>query len=152
MRYIKWKWKSLSRVGLLATPWTIESMEFSRPEYWNESPLPSLWDLPNPGIEPRLPNCRRILLQLSLCHPLLLLPSIFPNIRVFSNESVVCIRWPKYWNFSFGISYKGYSLVAHAGPSCQYFLFLWYVGSVRVLRSCESWTWEYRIFSWGPQA
>ena len=39
-----------------------------------------------------------------LCHPLLLLPSIFPNIRVFSNESVLRIRWPKYWSFSFGIS------------------------------------------------
>ena len=39
-----------------------------------------------------------------LCHPLLLLPSICPSIRVFSNESVLCIRWPKYWNFSFSIS------------------------------------------------
>ena len=38
---------------------------------------------------------------LILCHPLLLLPSIFPSIRVFSNESVLCIRWPKYWSFSF---------------------------------------------------
>ena len=37
-------------------------------------------------------------------HPLLLLPSIFPSIRVFSNESVLCIRWPKYWSFSFSIS------------------------------------------------
>ena len=42
--------------------------------------------------------------HLSLCHPLLLLPSIFPSIRVFSNESVLCIRWPKYWSFSFSIS------------------------------------------------
>ena len=41
--------------------------------------------------------------HLILCHPLLL-PSIFPSIRVFSNESVVCIRWPKYWSFSFSIS------------------------------------------------
>ena len=41
---------------------------------------------------------------LILCHPLLLPPSIFPSIRVFSNESVVCIRWPKYWSFSFSIS------------------------------------------------
>ena len=39
-----------------------------------------------------------------LCHPLLLLSSIFPSIRVFSNESVLCIRWPKYWSFSFSIS------------------------------------------------
>ena len=41
---------------------------------------------------------------LILCHPLLLLPSIFPSIRVFSNESVLRIRWPEYWSFSFNIS------------------------------------------------
>ena len=42
--------------------------------------------------------------HLILCHPLLLPASIFPNIRVFSNESALCIRWPKYWSFSFNIS------------------------------------------------
>ena len=42
--------------------------------------------------------------HLILCHPLLLPPSIFPSIRVFSNESVLCIRWPKYWSFRFSIS------------------------------------------------
>ena len=42
--------------------------------------------------------------HLILCHPFLLLPSIFPSIRVFSNESALCIRWPKYWSFSFNIS------------------------------------------------
>ena len=42
--------------------------------------------------------------HLILCHPLLLLPSIFPSIRVFSNDSVLRIRWPKYWSFSFNIS------------------------------------------------
>ena len=42
--------------------------------------------------------------HLILCRPLLLLPSIFPSIRVFSNESAFCIRWPKYWSFSFNIS------------------------------------------------
>ena len=42
--------------------------------------------------------------HLILCHPLFLLPSIFPSIRVFSNESVLHIRWPKYWSFSFNIS------------------------------------------------
>ena len=47
--------------------------------------------------------------QLILCHPLLLLSSIFPSIRVFSNELVLCIRWPKYWSFGFNIS-----------PSCEY--------------------------------
>ena len=42
--------------------------------------------------------------HLILCHPLLFLPLIFPSIRVFSNESVLCIRWPKYWSFSISIS------------------------------------------------
>ena len=42
--------------------------------------------------------------HLILCHPFLLLPSIFPSIRVFSNKSVLCNRWPKYWSFSFSIS------------------------------------------------
>ena len=42
--------------------------------------------------------------HLILCRPLLLLPSIFPSIRVFSNESILCIRWPKYWSFSFNVS------------------------------------------------
>ena len=42
--------------------------------------------------------------HLILCHPLLLLPLVFPSIRVFSNESALCIRWPKYWSFSFSIS------------------------------------------------
>ena len=42
--------------------------------------------------------------HLFLCHPLLFPPSIFPSIRVFSNESALCIRWPKYWSFSFNIS------------------------------------------------
>ena len=51
----KWKWKLLSCVWLFVTPWTIQSMEFSRPEYWSRWPFPSSGDLPNPGIEPRSP-------------------------------------------------------------------------------------------------
>ena len=64
-------------------------------------PCPS----PTPGVHPNpcplmvMPSNYRI-----LCRPLLLLPSIFPSIRVFSNESALCIRWPKYWSFSFSIS------------------------------------------------
>ena len=58
------------------------------------------WSLPKlMSIESVMPSN-----YLILCHPLLLLPSIFPNIRVFSNESALCIRWPKYWSFSFNIS------------------------------------------------
>ena len=49
------KWKSFSRVQVFVTPWTIQSMEFSRPEYWSGEPFPSTGDLPNPGIEPRSP-------------------------------------------------------------------------------------------------
>ena len=56
--------------------------------------------LPKPmSIESVMPSNHLI-----LCHSLLLLPSIFTPIRVFSNESVLCIRWPKYWSFSFNIS------------------------------------------------
>ena len=48
-----WKWKALSQVQLFVTPWTIQSIEFSRPEYWNGYPFPSPGDLPNPVIEAR---------------------------------------------------------------------------------------------------
>ena len=62
------------------------------------SPAPK--SLPKPmSIESVMPSNHLI-----LCHPLLLLPSIFPSIRVFSNKSALCIRWPKYWSFSFNIS------------------------------------------------
>ena len=52
----KWKWELLSRVQLFATPRTIQSMEFSRPEYWSVGPFPSPGDLPNPGIKPGSPD------------------------------------------------------------------------------------------------
>ena len=52
------KWKSLSRVWLFVTPWTIRSMEFSRPQYWSGQPSPSPGNLPKPGIEPRPPALR----------------------------------------------------------------------------------------------
>ena len=58
------------------------------------------WSPPKPmPIESVMPSSHLI-----LCCPLLFLPSIFPSIRVFSNESALCIRWPKYWSFSFNIS------------------------------------------------
>ena len=78
-------------------------MGFSRQEYWSGVPLPSptnsqRW-LKLISIESVMAsNC------LILCCPLLLLPSIFPSISVFSNEAVLHIRWPKYWSFSFSIS------------------------------------------------
>ena len=58
------------------------------------------WSPPKPmSVELLMPSNHLI-----LCHPLLLLPSIFPSIKVFSNESALHIRWPKYWSFSFNIS------------------------------------------------
>ena len=64
------EWKSLSHVWLFATPWIVASQaplstEFSRPEYWSGQPFPFSRGLPNPGIEPRSPNCRLILYCLS---------------------------------------------------------------------------------------
>ena len=66
------------------------------------------WSLPKPmtSVSVRPSN------HLILCHPLLLLPSVSPSIRVFSNEVVLCIRWPKYWSFSFSISPSS----EHPGP------------------------------------
>ena len=90
--------QSLSRVWLLATPWTqARQASLSITNSWS---LPKLM-----SIESVMPFNRLI-----LCRPLLLLPSIFPSIRVFSSESVLHIRWPKYWSFSFSISpYNEYS-------------------------------------------
>ena len=83
--------QSFSQVWLFATPWTAAhqaSLSFTISQ--------NLLKLMSIGSE--MPSNHLI-----LCHPLLLL-SIFPSIRVFSNESVLCIRWPKYWSFSFSIN------------------------------------------------
>ena len=84
--------QSLSRVWLFVTPWTTPCQAFLT--ITNSQSLPKLM-----SIESVMPSNHLI-----LCRPLPLLPSIFPSIRVFSNESAVCIRWPKYWSFSFSIS------------------------------------------------
>ena len=79
-----WAW-------LFATPGTAAhqaSLSFTTPQSW----------LKLMSIESMMPSN-----HLTLCCPLLLLPSIFPSIKVFSNKSVLCIRWPKYWCFSFNI-------------------------------------------------
>ena len=73
------------------------SMDYSTPRFPVHHQLPSLFKLMS--IESVMPSNHLI-----LCRPLLLLPSIFPSIRVFSNESALHIRWPKYWSFSFNIS------------------------------------------------
>ena len=84
--------QSLSRVRLFATPGTAASQ--ASLFITNSQSLLKLM-----SIESVMPSNHLI-----LCHPLLLLPSIFPSIRAFSNESVLSIRWPKYWNFSFSIN------------------------------------------------
>ena len=84
--------QSLSRVQLFATPWTAARQ--ASLSITNSQSLLKLM-----SIESVMTSNHLI-----LCWPLLLLPSIFPRIRVFSNESVLHIRWPKYWSFSFSIS------------------------------------------------
>ena len=82
----------LSCVRLFATPWSAaRQASLSSSNSWS---LPKLMSMES--VKPSN--------HLILCHPLLLPPSIFPSIRVFSNESVLCIRWPKYWSFNFSIS------------------------------------------------
>ena len=82
----------LSHVQLFVTPWTAaRQASLSITNYWSLLKLTS--------VESVMPSN-----HLVLCCPLLFPPSIFPSIRVFSNESVLRIRWPKYWSFSFNIS------------------------------------------------
>ena len=84
--------QSLSHVQLFANPWTAACQA-------------SLFII-NSGSPPKPMSIESVMPSnhLILCHPLLLLPSIFPSIRVFSNESALRIRWLKYWSFSFNIS------------------------------------------------
>ena len=84
--------QSLSHVQLFTIPWTEAS----------QAPL----SITNSGSLLRLKSIKSVMppKHLILCRPLLLLPSIFPNIKVFLNKSVLCIRWPKYWSLSFSIS------------------------------------------------
>ena len=84
--------QSLSHIQLFATPWTAARQ--SSLSITNSRSLLKLM-----SVESVMPSNHLI-----LCHPHLLPPSIFPSIRVFSSESVLHIRWPKYWSFSFSIS------------------------------------------------
>ena len=82
----------LSRVRLFVTPWTAACQaSLSITNSWSLLKLMSIESVMSSN-------------HLTLCHALLLLPSIFPSMRIFSNESVLPIRWPKYWSFSFSIS------------------------------------------------
>ena len=84
--------QSFSHVRLFVTPWTV-ALQASLSITNSQSLLKLM------SIESVMPSNHFI-----LCHPLVLPPSIFPSIRVFSNELVLHIRWPKYWSFSFSIS------------------------------------------------
>jgi len=84
--------QSLSRIRLFATPWTAACQ--ASLSITNSQSLLKLM-----SIVSVMPSNHQI-----LCHPLLLLPSLFLSIRVFSNESVLRIKWPQYWSFSFSIS------------------------------------------------
>ena len=84
--------QSLSRVRLFATPWTTAHQASLSITNFRSPPKPM-------SVASMMPSNHII-----PCHPLLLLPSIFPSIRVFSNESALHIRWPKYWSFSFSVS------------------------------------------------
>ena len=90
--------QSLTCVRLFATPWTATCQ--ASLSITNSQSLLRLMSMPSN--------------HLVLCHPLLHLPSIFPSIRVFSNESVLCIKWPKYWTFSFSLSPSN----EHSGLVC----------------------------------
>ena len=84
--------QSLCRVQLFVTPWTAAcqaSLSFT--DFWSLLKLMSI-------------ESQMLSNHLILCLPSLLLPSVFPSIRIFSSESVLCIRWPKYWSFSFSVS------------------------------------------------
>ena len=92
--------QSFSRVSLFATPWTdCSTPGFPVLHYFLESFTIS-WSLHKlTSMELVMPSN-----HLLLCHPLLLLLSVFPSIRIFSNESALHVTWPKYWSFSFSIS------------------------------------------------
>ena len=91
-RFISYSVQSLSHVRFLATPWTAARQA--------SLPITNSWS------SPKLMSIEMVMQSnhLILCRPLLLLPSIPPSIRVFSNESALLIRWPKDWSFSFNIS------------------------------------------------
>ena len=90
--FISYSVQSLSHVQLFTTLWTAA--------HQTSLSITNSWSLPKPRSLESVMLSNRLI----LCRPLLLLPSIFPSIRVFSNESALCMRWPKYWSFSFNIN------------------------------------------------
>ena len=134
----------LSRVQHFVTPWTAAAHQASQSFTISQSLLKLM------SIESVMSSNHLI-----LCHSLLLLPSIFPSVRVFSNESVLGIRWPKYWSFSLSISpsneYSGLisfrmdrlDLLAVQGTSCTYYIFtFWILLIFRVQKIVAMRIWE----------
>ena len=105
---LKTLWRFLKILALQPPLFPFCSVTQSCPTLCN----PMDWSTPGLPVHHQLPELLKLISidsvmlskHLILCCPLLLPPSIFPSIRVFSNESVLCIRWPKYWSFSFSIS------------------------------------------------
>ena len=120
------KWKLLSRVRLFVTPWTIQSMEFSRPEYWSELLFPSPGDLPNPVIKPRSPALQAdsFLAELQKkpkntgVGSLSLLQAIFPTQE--SNGDLLHCRWILYQ-----LSYQGNPLWMEESISLVLQMWFW---------------------------
>ena len=118
--------QSLSRVRLLATPWiAARQASLSITNSWSLLKL-----MPLDSVMPSS--------HLILCHPLLLLPSIPPSIRVFSTESTLHMRWPKYWSFNFSIS------PSNEHPGLISFRMDWLdllavQGTLKSLLQCHSW-------------
>ena len=148
---------SLSHVQLFATPWTAACQaSLSITNSWSLLKFIS--------IESVMPSNHLI-----LCHPLLLLPSIFPSIRVISDESGLCIRWTKYWTFSFSISTSsehsgfisfridvGYpcsprdskSLIQHHSSKASILRKLWYLYTMEYYSAIKNNSFESVLMRW----
>ena len=112
--------QSLSLVRLFVTPWTVAiqaSLSFTIS--WNLLKFMSIESVMSSN-------------HFILCQPLLLLPSVFSSIRVFSNESALCMRWPKYWSFSFSISPSN----EYSGLRIDWFDLLEVQGTLKSLLQC----------------
>ena len=127
--------QSLCHIQLFATPWTAACQASLSITNYRSPPKPM-------SIETVMPSNHLI-----LCCPLLLLPSIFPSIRVLSSELALYIRWPKYWSFSFTINPSSeYSVLV--SPRIPWFEILAYQGTLRVFSSTT--IWKHQFF--GPQS
>ena len=135
--------QSLSRVQLFATPWTTARQA--------SLSITNSWSPPKDmSIESVIPSNHPI-----LCCPLLLLPSNFPSYRVYSNESALCIRWPKYWSFSFNIcptntfNKSGYfsSKIPNLEISGQNYVFFFFLDEILILAFFSSWfpAWPFEV-------